>query len=81
MEGSSHPVQRSFNPYTENGGTILAIAGADFSVIAGDTRQTEGYSIQTRYAPKVFRLYVCIPICSSYLSYFPCAEQTRLYSP
>lgn len=54
----SHPQQRQFNPYTENGGTILAIAGADFSVIAGDTRQSEGYSIQTRYAPKVFRLYV-----------------------
>ncbi|KAL1937841.1 hypothetical protein VTO73DRAFT_12861 [Trametes versicolor] len=48
--------QRSFNPYTDNGGTILAIAGADFTVIAGDTRQSEGYSIQTRYAPKVFRL-------------------------
>lgn len=55
----AHPQQRQFNPYTENGGTILAIAGADFSVIAGDTRQSEGYSIQTRYAPKVFRL--CVP--------------------
>ena len=53
-----HPQERQFNPYTENGGTILAIAGADFSVVAGDTRQSEGYSIQTRYAPKVFRLYV-----------------------
>ncbi len=52
------PHQHSFNPYTDNGGTILAIAGADFSVIAGDTRQSEGYSIQTRYAPKVFKLYV-----------------------
>jgi len=50
------PHQQAFNPYTENGGTILAIAGADFSVIAGDTRQSEGYSIQTRYAPKVFKL-------------------------
>ncbi|KAH8109763.1 nucleophile aminohydrolase [Phellopilus nigrolimitatus] len=50
------PMQRHFNPYSENGGTILAIAGADFSVIAGDTRQTEGFNIQTRYAPKVFRL-------------------------
>ncbi|KAJ7052493.1 nucleophile aminohydrolase [Mycena amicta] len=45
-----------FNPYSDNGGTILAIAGATFSVIAGDTRQTEGFNIQTRYAPKVFRL-------------------------
>jgi len=48
--------ERRFNPYSENGGTILAIAGEDFSVIAGDTRQSEGYNIQTRYAPKVFRL-------------------------
>ncbi|KAL4065916.1 nucleophile aminohydrolase, partial [Scleroderma citrinum] len=53
---ATRPSERSFNPYTENGGTILAIAGADFSVVAGDTRQSEGFSIQTRYAPKVFRL-------------------------
>ena len=51
-------MQRQFNPYSDNGGTILAIAGADFTVIAGNTRQSEGYSIQTRYAPKVFRLCV-----------------------
>ncbi|KAH7885069.1 nucleophile aminohydrolase [Phlebopus sp. FC_14] len=56
MDSFAQPIQRQFNPYTENGGTILAVAGADFSVIAGDTRQSEGYSIQTRYAPKVFRL-------------------------
>ncbi|KAG9227895.1 hypothetical protein CCMSSC00406_0009729 [Pleurotus cornucopiae] len=56
MQTEQGPQQRQFNPYTENGGTILAIAGKDFSVIAGDTRQSEGYSIQTRYAPKVFRL-------------------------
>ncbi|KAF8206546.1 proteasome subunit [Mycena galopus ATCC 62051] len=58
MPVSAHaqPMGRHFNPYSDNGGTILAIAGKDFSVIAGDTRQSEGYSIQTRYAPKVFRL-------------------------
>lgn len=49
-------MQRHFEPYADSGGTILAIAGADFSVIAGDTRQTDYYNIQTRYAPKVFRL-------------------------
>lgn len=46
----------AFSPYSDNGGTILAIAGKDFSVIAGDTRQSEGYSIQTRYARKVWQL-------------------------
>ena len=53
--------ERRFNPYSENGGTILAIAGQDFAVIAGDTRQSEGYNIQTRYAPKVFHLSVVLP--------------------
>lgn len=55
---TQHPKQHQFNPYSDNGGTILAVAGKDFCVIAGDTRQTEGFNIQTRYAPKVFRLYV-----------------------
>ena len=65
MSAIANPQQRSFNPYAENGGTILAVAGADFTVIAGDTRQSEGYSIQTRYAPKVFRLYaICLTIIS-----------------
>ncbi|EFP86392.2 20S proteasome subunit beta 6 [Puccinia graminis f. sp. tritici CRL 75-36-700-3] len=40
----------------DNGGTILAISSKEFAVIAGDTRQSEGYSIQTRYAPKVTQL-------------------------
>jgi len=56
MSAIANSQQRGFNPYTENGGTILAVAGADFTVVAGDTRQSEGYNIQTRYAPKVFRL-------------------------
>ncbi|KAH0832290.1 hypothetical protein J3R83DRAFT_13289 [Lanmaoa asiatica] len=60
MDSIALPTQRQFNPYSENGGTILAIAGADFTVIASDTRQSEGYSIQTRYAPKVFRLYASL---------------------
>lgn len=38
---------------SDNGGTILGIAGEDFAVLAGDTRQTVGYSIDSRYEPKV----------------------------
>ena len=55
------PMQRQFNPYDENGGSILAVAGQDFCVLAGDTRQSTGYNIQTRYKPRVFRLYVSVP--------------------
>lgn len=50
------PVECKFQPYTDNGGTTLAVAGEDFCIIAGDTRQSEGYSINSRFAPKVFHL-------------------------
>ncbi|KAI1805916.1 N-terminal nucleophile aminohydrolase [Daldinia bambusicola] len=48
--------EHRFNPYTDNGGSTLAIAGADFTIMAGDTRLTSGYSINTRYSPKVFKI-------------------------
>ncbi|ORY84746.1 nucleophile aminohydrolase [Leucosporidium creatinivorum] len=50
------PQQRSFNPYSDNGGTILAISSENFAIVAADTRQSEGYSIQTRYAKKCYQL-------------------------
>ncbi|EAZ63556.1 proteasome subunit [Scheffersomyces stipitis CBS 6054] len=52
----SVPIEHRFNPYSDNGGTVLGIAGEDFAVLAGDTRQVEGYSIQSRYQPKVFNV-------------------------
>lgn len=68
--------------HSENGGTILAVAGENFTVIAGDTRQSEGYSIQTRYAPKVFRLSVSSTgvSCSSTACYTtgPCLAYTPM---
>ncbi|KAB8336644.1 hypothetical protein FH972_020955 [Carpinus fangiana] len=42
--------------YTDNGGSTLAISGADFAILAGDTRSTSGYNINSRYVPKVFRI-------------------------
>lgn len=48
------PIEHQFNPYTDNGGTILGIAGEDFAILAGDTRSTTDYSINSRYEPKVF---------------------------
>ncbi|KAG0129589.1 nucleophile aminohydrolase [Tuber indicum] len=48
--------QHSFNPYTDNGGTIIGITGEDFVVLAGDTRHTSGYNINSRTEKKVYRL-------------------------
>ncbi|KAF1360126.1 proteasome subunit beta type-1 precursor [Lizonia empirigonia] len=48
--------QHGFYPYTDNGGSTLGISGADFAILAGDTRSTSGYNINTRYEPKLFRI-------------------------
>ncbi|CAG8471737.1 1204_t:CDS:2 [Dentiscutata erythropus] len=53
---TSVPTERSFYPYEANGGTALAIAGEDFCVVASDTRQSNGYLINARYAPKAFKM-------------------------
>lgn len=53
-ERSLVPIEHRFNPYTDNGGTVLGIAGEDFAVLAGDTRIVSGYNINSRYEPKIF---------------------------
>lgn len=53
---SNAPIEHQFNPYTDNGGTVLGIAGEDFALLAGDTRQSNGYSINSRYMPQVFEI-------------------------
>ena len=42
--------------YTDNGGSTLGITGNDFAILAGDTRSTSGYSINSRYTPKLFKI-------------------------
>lgn len=48
--------QADSGSYADNGGSTLGITGNDFVILAGDTRSTSGYSINTRYAPKVFSI-------------------------
>jgi len=69
------PIQHHFSPYVNNGGTVVAIAGKDFAVVAGDTRMSQGYSIHTRYAPKTFQLTSKAVIATSGMQ----ADQTALH--
>ncbi|KAK2768819.1 Proteasome subunit beta type-1 [Arachnomyces sp. PD_36] len=48
--------QHGFYPYTDNGGSTLGITGSDFAILAGDTRSVSGYNINTRMAPKVYKI-------------------------
>lgn len=50
----NEPIEHRFNPYTDNGGTVLGISGADFAVLAGDTRHTSGFNIGSRFEPRLF---------------------------
>ncbi|OMJ09575.1 Proteasome subunit beta type-1 [Smittium culicis] len=59
MDTQIHNAAKSharWEPYVDNGGTSLAIAGPDFCIIASDTRQSEGYSINTRYDSKIHKI-------------------------
>eukprot|EP00027_Filamoeba_sp_ATCC50430_P006749 CAMPEP_0168555996 /NCGR_PEP_ID=MMETSP0413-20121227/8643_1 /TAXON_ID=136452 /ORGANISM="Filamoeba nolandi, Strain NC-AS-23-1" /LENGTH=232 /DNA_ID=CAMNT_0008586905 /DNA_START=45 /DNA_END=743 /DNA_ORIENTATION=+ len=48
--------QAKFEPYVNNGGTVIAVAGKNFAVIGADTRLSEGYSINSRHVSKVIKL-------------------------
>ncbi|KAB0792363.1 hypothetical protein PPYR_14322 [Photinus pyralis] len=50
------PTKHHFSPYADNGGSIVAIAGDDYVVIAGDTRLSAGFQIYTREQNKLFQL-------------------------
>ncbi|KAI8067811.1 nucleophile aminohydrolase [Gongronella butleri] len=55
-DGINVPIEHRFEPYDDNGGTSVAIAGKDFCVVAADTRQSTGYSINSRFSPKAYVL-------------------------
>jgi Proteasome subunit len=45
-----------WQPYADNGGTVVAVAGADYVIVAADTRLSDGYSIMSRGVTRVHRI-------------------------
>jgi len=52
----TEPIGHQFQPYADNGGTVVGLAGPDFAMIASDTRLSAGFSIYTREQTKLFPL-------------------------
>ena len=51
------PLERRWSPYSDNGGSTVAVAGEDFVVVASDTRLTNGgFGILSRNISKMFQL-------------------------
>jgi len=49
-------ITNSFEPYQNNGGTIISISLEDFSIIASDTRIISGFSIPVRNAIRIVKI-------------------------
>ena len=54
---ASGPIQAArFSPYDWNGGSVVAVAGEDFVVLAADTRLATGYNIKSRNISRIHRI-------------------------
>ncbi|GMH42034.1 hypothetical protein BSKO_09953 [Bryopsis sp. KO-2023] len=59
--------QATWSPYDNNGGTCLAVAGADYCIIASTTRLSTGFSVLSRDHSSLIRINdKCVIISSGF---------------
>lgn len=59
------PVGRRFQPYENNGGTVVSVSGKNYTIVASDTRLGLGYAIPARYVSRVIKLTDKVVLASS----------------
>src|SRR4051794_40616369 len=64
-ESTKENKKEQYNPYVNNSGTVIAIAGKDYVVVAGDKRLSLGYTILSRDSSKIIKLTDKIVLASS----------------
>ena len=47
---------RDFNPYADNSGTVVGLAGKGYAIVASDTRLSDGYVIRSRNINRLVEL-------------------------
>jgi 20S proteasome subunit beta 6 len=67
--------KEQYNPYVNNNGSVIALKGKDYIMIAADSRLSVGYSILSRDAQKIFKLTDSVYLASSGMY----ADMTNLY--
>ncbi|KAI3437592.1 hypothetical protein D9Q98_000045 [Chlorella vulgaris] len=55
-KGAEPKQHAAWSPYDDNGGTVVAVGGNDYCIVAASTRMSTGYSILTRNKSKVLQL-------------------------
>ena len=65
IESIEHKKKEQFNPYVNNEGSVMAIAGKNFVIAAGDKRLSNGYSIVSRDSSKLCKLTDNVILASS----------------
>lgn len=59
------PMGRHFEPYQNNGGTVLSVSGKDYTIVASDTRLGSGYSVPSRNVSRIIKLTDKVVLASS----------------